>query len=189
MKIKSGYGFNTALIAEGLMNVPALSCMYLFSGTMPTSAQITSYLLGGSALYSNYGGTVRVSELLDSLTDAVPLVYARYNSQIKPVYKSPDRFTLPLTATSEQGLVLNAGTPTWFMYAVMNNTNNATVYEMIGGTETRPDNAGGFISGFTVFGTVGNESSTADMKIVGGAVTTGTPYKFLDLDITINSPA
>jgi hypothetical protein len=189
MKIKSGLGFNAALVAEGLLTDTGMSFMYMFSGTMPTQAQVLAAMTGGSALYTNYGGTVDFTKLMTSLPDAVPLVYCRYASGVTPVYQGPDHFTLPLTATSEQGIVINAGTPTWFMYGVYHTSVNANFYAMQGGTTVRPDNTGGTLTGLTVFGSVGNENSTADMKVVGGTVTAGTPYKFLDLDITINSPA
>lgn len=186
MKIKSSIGFNTAIIANGIKTdfAPVAGSgnptvvMMVFSGTVPTASQLL-------AAANSVTGQIDYAALTANSPDRQLLVYCCYKEDLTPTVRGPDHIVFPLTTAAAQGLVVNAGTPTWFLFGNVKSTNVSTITNTASGS---PETVTGTKLGFTVLGTVGNESSTADMKIVGGTITTGAPYKFLDLDVTINSP-
>jgi len=182
MKVKSNIGFNLAIHGDGMYasfaaNAPK-SIMCMFSGTPPTAAQL---LASADAIT----GQIDYTKLVNSVPDHVLLAYCFYNELLVPQYKAPDRIAYPLTKAVAQGFAIAAGAPTWFLFASVEGgdiglANNAT------GT---PEGKTGVKLGLTVLGSVGDENSSADVKIRGGAIVMGTPYKVLDIDVTVTSPA
>lgn len=179
MQIKSGIGFNVALHASALvddMTGSAGKVMCVFSGTVPTAEQFLNSV-------DKITGKVDYTALVAFSPDRVLLAYCYYNETLAPVFKGPDHITYPLTKASAQGFALLEGTPTWFLFGQVTDgtglSNTPT-----GITEGKT----GIKFGLACLGTVGSESSSADMRLVGGNIVTGVPYKFMDIDVTINSP-
>ena len=186
MKIKSSIGFNTAIIANGIntdfapsvgLGAAPTTVMMLFSGTVPTAAQLL-------AAADTITGQIKYDTLVANSTGRQLLAYCCYKESLIPEVRGPDHIVFPLTKAEAQGLVVNEGTPTWFVFGAV----KSTATGILNKAAATPETVSGVKLGFTVMGTVGNESSNADMKIVGGAITSGAPYKFLDLDVTLNSP-
>ena len=84
-----------------------------------------------------------------------------------------------------QGFAVAEGTPTWFLFAQVTDVGSGGLANTVAGV---PEGKTGIKLGLAAIGTVGNEASTADMRLVGGNIVNGVPYKFMDVDFTINSP-
>lgn len=181
MKIKSNVGFNLAIHGEGMYasfaaNAPK-TIMCMFSGTVPTQAQL---LAAADAVT----GQIDYSKLVTSVPDHALLAYCFYNELLVPQYKAPDRIAYPLTKAVAQGFAVAAGVPTWFLFAAV----EAGYTDLANNATGTPEGKTGVKLGMTVLGSVGDENSSADVKIRGGAIVTGTPYKVLDIDVTVTSP-
>lgn len=181
MKIKSNVGFNLAIHGDGMYSPFSLNSaktmMCMFSGTQPTQAQ----LLGAADAIT---GQIDYSKLMTAVPDHVLLAYCYYSEALVPQYKAPDRIAYPLTKAYAQGFAVEAGTPTWFLFGAVEAGENYLSNTPAG----VPEGKTGVKLGMTIIGSVGDENSTADVKIRGGAVVLGTPYKILDIDVTVSSP-
>lgn len=179
MKIKSDIGFNVALHASAMVGDMAGSSgkiMCVFSGTVPTAEQFLNSV-------DKVTGKVDYTAITAASPDRVLLAYCYYNETLTPTFKGPDHIAYPLTKATAQGFALIEGTPTWFLFGQI--TDGTGLANTVGGV---PEGKTGIKLGLACLGTVGNESSTADMRLVGGNIVTGVPYKFMDVEVTINSP-
>lgn len=152
-------------IAAGIVHVA------LFSGTPPTDDQLqtmlattntmTSWsasLISAFATQTNFLGNVALGAF-------VPTMDFDNNVMNLPLSAQPNLFTI---ATS--------GTPTWFMLRQCSASITADAWA-------------NFVSGTNLYncivGTVGDENSAADLKIVGGTVTAGQPLRVPDMRIKL----
>lgn len=179
MKIKSGVGANLAIhgvTLRGAMNTPSgRKLMAVYSGHVPTLEEFKS------AITST--GVLDFKLLRDTSPDRSLVAYTVYMEALPPVILGPDHFSIPLARAAAQAIVQNPGTPTWFVFgnvdsgALDTNANN-------------PEASADLKLGMVFIGTVGDENSDADMKLVGGAIAGGgASYKFMDIEVTLNSPA
>lgn len=141
----------------------------LFSGTPPTDDQLTA-LNTTSASQFAWGSAVISGFALPSQMLANCVVQA-----ITPTMDFDNNIlSLPIGGQSNLATVVADGTPTWFMLRITTATSTS-------------DSWAGFVAGANaaviITGTVGDENSNADMKILGGTVALNKPVRLADLRI------
>ena len=143
----------------------------LLSGPRPTKAQIQA------SIYTYAGNdVVYYGALLTNLQAQLggKLVISMSNpALVLPVTWTHDRFSLAFSEITDQTASLQDDAPTWGLIYLFNK----------GGA------AAGALSSWIpralLYFTVGDENSAADMKIKGGFIPKGTPWRINDVDITI----
>ena len=140
----------------------------LFSGTPPTDDRLITML--GTTPYVPWGGNT-ISEWATMANFLADL-----NVQAVTGVVDVDTMTwnVPLSVQAGQFVVAQAGTPTWFMarYTASTSGNNAFTDFCYGGNAL-----------CIITGTVGDENSNAELKIVGGTVALNAPVRAADLRI------
>jgi len=141
----------------------------LFSGTPPTDDQLTAL---NAATASQFAWSAA----------AISAFAAQYqmlaNCAVQAITPTMDYdnniLSLPIGGQSSLATVAAAGTPTWFMLRMTTTASSA-------------DTWAGFVAGgnatVIITGTVGDENSSADMRILGGTVALNQPVRLADLRI------
>lgn len=143
----------------------------LLSGPRPTKAQIQAsiYTYGGNDVV--YYGTLLTN--LQAQLGGKLVISMSNPALVLPVTWTHDRFSLAFSEITDQTASLQDDAPTWGL-----------IYLFHKGGATS-----GALSSWTprvlLYFTVGDENSAADMKIKGGFIPKGTPWRINDVDITI----
>lgn len=174
MRVSKAYNSFMTMVALNTRFTPGASSagnaphIGLFNGTVPTDAQL-------SALMTTVANAITWSPaaiapfataanfLGDLMCGTMPIVMDYDNNVIQ----------LPFSAQQNLATIATSGTPTWFMMRLA--------------AAQAVDTFAGFSGGGTgyvvIVGTVGDENSTADLKIMGGTVTAGQPLRLADMRI------
>lgn len=159
---------NNAIATKPTTVTSVGSAVLLFKGVMPTKAELMDYLktsITGSSSYFIYP---------KPLLDARNTDYLGGVATIRPVPVFADtKYVAALSAAAANNILAGAsdtrscyikadGTPTWFCYLLMG------VNELDLSTGLVNTNLGRTVELFV--GSVGDENSSADLKIVGGQV-------------------
>lgn len=142
----------------------------LFSGTPPTDDRLITMLTTASSVY--WGGATIIAEWA---TSANLLADLNVHAVTSVVDAETMTWNLPLSVQAGQFVVAQAGTPTWFMARYT--TSSAQ------GNGAFTDFCSGGIAQCIITGTVGDENSNAELKIVGGTVALNAPVRAADLRI------
>lgn len=161
----------TALVSRfqpGATSNAAYIHIGLFSGEPPTDDKLMS-IIGGASSAATWPST--------TLTPSENFLGDVALGSITPVMDFDNNIlVLPFSAQANQITIAKSDIPTWFILRV-STTGNAA------------DNWTGFSASAPVWavvaGTVGDENSNADMKILGGAVTAGQPVRIADMRIKL----
>ena len=143
----------------------------LMSGPRPAKAQIQAsiYTYAGNDVV--YYGTLLTN--LQAQLGGKLVINMSNPALVLPVTWTHDRFSLAFSEITDQTASLQDDAPTWGLVYLFHK----------GGA------ASGAIGGWTprvlLYFTVGDENSDADMKIQGGFIPKGTPWRINDMDITI----
>lgn len=143
----------------------------LLSGPRPTKAQIQAsiYTYAGNDVV--YYGTLLTN--LQAQLGGKLVINMSNPALVLPVTWTHDRFSLAFSEITDQTASLQDDAPTWGLIYLFHK----------GGA------AAGALSIWTprvlLYFTVGDENSDADMKIKGGFIPKGTPWRINDVDITI----
>lgn len=140
----------------------------LFSGTPPTDDRLITML---TSLSSVPWGTSTIAEWA---TAANFLADLNVQTVVSVVDVETMTWNVPLSVQAGQFVVAQAGTPTWFMARYTRSTS--------GGNAFSDFYSGGELFGI-ITGTVGDENSDAELKIVGGTVALNAPVRAADLRI------
>ncbi|QZE58984.1 hypothetical protein MPK64_gp081 [Erwinia phage pEa_SNUABM_16] len=141
----------------------------LFSGTPPTDAQLSAMITTASTTAPWSASAISAfataaNFLGDVMCGVVPIAMDMDNNIMQ----------IPLSAQANLATIAAAGTPTWFMMRLAQ-------------TASAADTFAGFTTGSNAYviitGTVGDENSNADLKIVGGTVAMNQPLRIADLRI------
>ncbi|QZE55943.1 hypothetical protein pEaSNUABM52_00085 [Erwinia phage pEp_SNUABM_52] len=174
MRTAQAYNRNAGLInqAQRLFGTVSANALHLalFSGTMPTDDQLTALLGTASQSVLWSAGTIAAFATTGNfLADVV------FPQSFVPVTDIENmQMSFPLSAQTATFTAAQAGTPTWFLLRISSAAQTSDAWA-------------GFSSGTNAYtiivGTVGDENSAADLKIVGGAVTMNTlaPIRPMDL--------
>lgn len=146
-------------------NTPHLA---LFNGAMPTDAQLMALT------------TVAANSITWTAAAIAPFATAanflgNVMCGVMPIAMDYDNNVIQLPFSSQQNLmtIATSGTPTWFMMRL----SAAQAVDTFAGF------SGGGVGYVVIVGTVGDENSTADLKILGGTVTAGQPVRASDMRI------
>lgn len=141
----------------------------LFSGEPPTDAQL-------NAMITTSGQTIPWSAAaINSFASALNFL-GDVTCGIMTVTMDLDNnvMQLPFSAQANLATIAASGTPTWFMMRLT-------------AAASAADTFAGFAAGSSAYvvitGTVGDENSNADLKIVGGTVIAGQPLRLADMRI------
>ncbi|AWY08358.1 hypothetical protein HOT49_gp081 [Erwinia phage vB_EamM_Alexandra] len=141
----------------------------LFSGTMPTDDQLMALIttvangVGWSA--AAISGYATAANFLGDVTCGIMNI---------PMDIENNVIQLPFSAQQNLATIALSGTPTWFMMRLNTTASAADTF------------AGFTVAGSAqviIVGTVGDENSAADMKILGGTVTAAQPLRLSDMRI------
>lgn len=140
----------------------------LFSGTPPTDDQLLAMLGSNQTVAWSTAAIAAFATATNFLAD-VTLLSHQFTFD-------PESMTLLLPMSTQANLftVTKSDAPTWFM--IRRTSGAAATDNFVGFT-------GGSTASAIIVGTVGDENSTADLKLVGGLVTTNTPVRVSDLRI------
>lgn len=140
----------------------------LFSGTPPTDDRLITILTTASSVP---WGTSAIAEWATSANFLADLNVQAVTSVVDVETMT---WNVPLSVQAGQFVVAQAGTPTWFMarYTTSAQGNNAF-----------SDFYSGSNAQCIITGTVGDENSNAELKIVGGTVALNAPVRAADLRI------
>ncbi len=150
--------------------VSANTChLALFSGPVPTDDQMMGLLYPLSSVAPMSAALIAAFAPSSAFLGDVAL-----NSFIPTVDADNMIYQLPLSAQSNNIAIAASGTPTFFIFRQGSTAQPASTFD-------------GFAAAGNAYtllwGTVGNENSTADMKIVGGTVTAGQAIRPSDIRI------
>ncbi|QYW04754.1 hypothetical protein MPK74_gp086 [Erwinia phage pEa_SNUABM_7] len=176
MRVSASFNSNQSLVNLLLRFVPNSTMLDnvlhvgLFNGTMPTDDQILA-LLGSSQLPTWTAAAVApfatASNFLGDLAclSIVPTI-------------DPDALSLviPLSSQANNFVIATSGTPTWFMMRLCAAASAGSAFANWSASTT---------CSALVWGTVGDENSTADLKIVGGTVTANVAVRPSDIRIKL----
>lgn len=141
----------------------------LFSGTPPTDDQLTALNTTTASQFTWTASTISAFaaqyQMLANCAVQAITPTMDYDNNI---------LSLPLGGQSSLATVAAAGTPTWFMLRM---TTAAQTSDAWGGFSN------GNIATVVITGTVGDENSNADMRILGGTVALNQPVRLADLRI------
>jgi hypothetical protein len=140
----------------------------LFSGTPPTDDRLITML--GTTPYVPRGGNT-ISEWA---TMANFLADLNVQAVTSVVDVETMTWNVPLSVQAGQFVVAQAGTPTWFMARYTSSAQSNTAFT---------DFYSGGTAQVIITGTVGDENSNAELKIVGGTVALNAPVRAADLRI------
>lgn len=177
MRVSKAFNSLQAMVALNWRMVPGAyvaantAHVALFSGTPPTDDQLTAMLSTASgsttwsaapisqfATLSNFLGDVVLNQF-------IPVMDYDNNILQLPFSSQPNLITIP-----------TSGTPTWFLMRVTS-------------VASAGDAWANFAAGTNCYvlmtGTVGDENSSADMRILGGAVTAAQPVRIADMRIKL----
>ncbi|QZE57291.1 hypothetical protein MPK71_gp082 [Erwinia phage pEa_SNUABM_1] len=141
----------------------------LFSGTPPTDDQLTALNTTTASQFTwNAAAIAAFATQTQMLANCVV-------QSIQPVMDYDNNIlSLPIGGQSNLATVAAAGTPTWFMLRMTTAASAA-------------DTWAGFVAGtnatVVITGTVGDENSSADLRIFGGTVALNQPVRLADLRI------
>lgn len=136
----------------------------LFSGPVPDFVTNTKTA-------QRSGGSLAGSDLLANLDPSVVLHGVGIFDDAIPVLSEGTTKVLQLSSVDQDVVGLVDGTPTWFYFRVSDTT-------------TTSANLSGLQAGNAIYyivGTVGNETSDADLRILGGQVKQSQTYRCTDL--------
>ncbi|QZE59992.1 hypothetical protein pEaSNUABM35_00075 [Erwinia phage pEa_SNUABM_35] len=141
----------------------------LFSGTPPTDAQLNAMIgTAGQAITWSAAAISSFATATNFLGDVM--------CGVMTVTMDIDNnvMQLPFSAQTNLATIASSGTPTWFMMRLAS-------------AASAVDTFAGFAAGGSAYvvitGTVGDENSNADLKIVGGTVVAGQPLRLADMRI------
>ncbi|QZE59659.1 hypothetical protein pEaSNUABM39_00079 [Erwinia phage pEa_SNUABM_39] len=174
MRVSKAYNSFMAMVAINTRLSPGSSSaantthIGLFNGTMPTDAQLSALITPIANAVTWSSATIApfataTNFLGDLMCGAMPIVMDYDNNVIQ----------LPFSAQQNLATIATSGTPTWFMMRL----------SAASAADTFAGFAGGGTGYVIIVGTVGDENSTADLKIVGGTVTAGQPLRLADMRI------
>jgi len=145
--------------------------LVLFDGTPPTKAEFEAQL---STLESSEGliSGAALKTWTDSIS-ATPMAVGKYGSGLIADLLGPRDFKYSISRQYENVDVLVEGAPTWFMFITWNTT-----------TQIGYDGSG-TIAGIMI-GSVGDELSSADMKVRGGSISQSVPLRGNDIEMRVN---
>ena len=143
----------------------------LLSGPRPTKAQIQAsiYTYAGNDVV--YDGTLLTN--LQAQLGGKLVISMRNPALVLPVTWTHDRFSLAFSEITDQTASLQDDAPTWGLIYLFHKGGAAA------------SSIGGWTPRVLLYFTVGDENSDADMKIKGGFIPKGTPWRINDVDITI----
>lgn len=150
--------------------VTATAChVALFSGTPPTDDQLQAMIATANSQIAWTASTISAFATSANFLGDVALA-----SFTPALDIDNNTLLIPLSAQANLATVASTGTPTWFMLRLTSAT-------------TATDTFVGFTTGTNAYviitGTVGDENSAADMKVLGGTVTVGQPLRIADMRI------
>jgi hypothetical protein len=144
--------------------------LILMSGPVPTKEMFEKALPDLEVEEGRIGG-----EKLATWTSSrnnFPMAEAKYPSSLKLSFLGPRDFKFSISRQYEIMSVLSSGEPTWFMFISWYNAS-----QRVWGTS--------FLDNL-IIGTIGDENSSADMKIKGGLISVGVPLKANDIEFRVN---
>lgn len=144
----------------------------LLSGPRPTKAQIQAsiYTYGGNDVV--YYGTLLTN--LQAQLGGKLVISMSNPATVLPVTWTHDRFMLAFSELTDQTASLQDDAPTWGLIYLFHKGGGAGAVALNSWTPR-----------VLLYFTVGDENSDADMKIKGGFIPKGTPWRINDVDITI----
>ncbi|EBY9527524.1 hypothetical protein D5P86_00900 [Salmonella enterica subsp. enterica serovar Infantis] len=177
MRVSKAFNSLQAMVALNWRMVPGAyvaantAHIALFSGTPPTDDQLaamfsttsgsttwSSAAISQFATQSNFLGDVVLNQFIPNMDYDNNVLQLPFSSQ-------PNLITVP-----------TSGTPTWFLMRVTS-------------VASAGDAWANFIAGTNCYvlmtGTVGDENSSADMRILGGTVTVAQPVRIADMRIKL----
>lgn len=175
MRVSAAFNSQQAMIALLPRLVPNTAVtdrtchLALFSGPVPTDDQMMT-LLGSAASVAPISAAA-----IASFATASNFLGSVALGSFTPVV-DPDNMILqlPLSAQTNNIAVAASGTPTFFIFRQLTTAQTASTFDAFAATG----------NAYTLlWGTVGNENSQADMKIVGGTVTAGQAIRPSDIRI------
>ena len=141
----------------------------LFSGTPPTDDQLTALNTTSASQF-----TWNAAAISAFAVQAQMLANCAVQAITPTMDFDNNILSLPIGGQSNLATVAAAGTPTWFMLRMTTAASTADTWAgFIGGTNAT----------VIITGTVGDENSNADMKILGGTVALNQPVRLADLRI------
>ena len=162
---------DVAATATGKTTLISAYGVQLMSGQRPTKAQIRASIYTYSGSDVVYYGTL-LSAMQTQLGGK--LVISMSNpALVLPVTWTHDRFMLAFSELTDQTASLQDDAPTWGLVYLFHKDGAAASY------------IGSWTPRVLLYFTVGDENSDADMKIQGGFIPKGTPWRINDVDITI----
>lgn len=177
MRVSKAFNSFQAMAALNFRMVPGsyvaanTTHIALFSGTPPTDDQLTALLfttanqiawsstaIAAFATQSNFLGDVVLNQFIPVMD---------YDNNV---------FQLSFSSQPNIISVSTSGTPTWFLMRVTSTAAGGDAWNnFIAGT-----------NGYVIMtGTVGDENSSADMRILGGSVTAAQPVRIADMRIKL----
>lgn len=172
MRVSPDYNrINASACILSLMNGPISQSrlhIALFSGTPPTDDRLITMVTTASSI------TNISSAIAEWATSANFLADLNVQAVTSVVDVETMTWNVPLSVQAGQFVVAQAGTPTWFMARYTRSTS--------GGNAFSDFYSGGELFGI-ITGTVGDENSDAELKIVGGTVALNAPVRAADLRI------
>ena len=156
-------------LAPGNTVTAGFTHVALFSGTPPTDDQLQT-LLGTTNTMTSWSATL----IAAFATQTNFLGNVALGAYVPTMDYDNNVLNLPLSAQPNLFTIATSGTPTWFMLRQC----SAAITQ---------DAWANFVQGTNLYnciiGTVGDENSAADLKIVGGTVTAGQPLRIPDMRI------
>lgn len=146
----------------------------VFTGTPPTSADVDAM----KAADSQGNGDLRTKAIFDWATaqGSTCLQVTAYDDQFAPRFPNNKLIQWPLSEADADFQYITEGTPGWFVFTVTTNTSEASTMTITNITTSD------FYTPIAYFGTVGDEESEADLKILGGYLDQ-REYSATDLEV------
>lgn len=141
----------------------------LFSGTPPTDDRLITMLTTASSV--PWGGASIIAEWATATNFLADLNVQAVTGVVDVETMT---WSVPLSVQAGQFVVAKAGTPTWFMARYTSSAQSNTAFT---------DFCSGSTAQCIITGTVGDENSNAELKIVGGTVALNAPVRAADLRI------
>ena len=162
-----------AALSMGKHNVSNYSrTLVLFEGDMPSKADFEAALATIETAEGRIGG-LPLKTWADGLLNNAVLAEVQYPSSLNLEYLGPRDFRFNISRQYENMTVNQNGVPTWFMFIGWYNTTQRAY-----GTSVNLESL--------IIGSCGDENSSADMKLKGGAISTDIPLRANDIEIRVN---
>ncbi|QZE56278.1 hypothetical protein pEaSNUABM3_00081 [Erwinia phage pEa_SNUABM_3] len=177
MRVSKAFNSLQGMIALNWRLVPGSAAsantvhIALFSGTPPTDDQLQAMLSTTNTMF-----TWSAAALSSFATQSNFLGDATLSSFVPNMDYDNNIINLPFSSQPNTMTIATSGTPTWFLMRVTS-------------VASAGDSWTNFVAGTNCYalmtGTVGDENSTADLRILGGTVTAGQPVRVADMRIKL----